>query len=94
VLLPAAQYGDWSVVKKRMRGIITRAKRGDSLVGEMTADGMIDTDQMPGMLMLAGPGRTGWTNFHCFLPWGVLWQVLLDSRAKTPPPLGCVFHPS
>ena len=88
--VPAVQYGDWSVVRKRMRRIVTRVKRGESIVAVMTEDGMLDVGEHPGMMMMGGIMLSGWTNVHCFMPWLPLWQTLIDSRAKTPAPPGAM----
>jgi hypothetical protein len=88
--VPAVQFGDWPIVRKRMRSIVTRIKRGESIVAVMTEDGMIDVNEHPGMMMMGGTMLAGRENFHCFMPWLPLWQTLLDSRAKTPPPPGAM----
>jgi hypothetical protein len=74
MILPAAQYGDWADVKKRMRHIVTRIKRGDSILSAMTEDGTIDAAERPGMLMMGGRILAGGQDFHCFMPWQPLWQ--------------------
>jgi hypothetical protein len=83
VLLPAVQYGDWRDVKKRMRKIVTRIKRGESIVEVMTEDGMLDVAKHPGMVIVAGMTHTGWTNFHCFVPWKPLVDALWDMRVAS-----------
>jgi hypothetical protein len=80
MLLPAVQYGPWSVVKKRMRTIISQLKRGQELDEVMTRDGMLDTSDHPGMLVLAGLVQGSVPNFHCFMPWRKAWEVLFDLR--------------
>jgi hypothetical protein len=82
VLLPAAQFGDWPDVKKRMRRVVARIKGGESIVGVMTEDGMLDTDDTRGMLIMGGTPHRGWKNFHCFMPWRALWQALLEPPAQ------------
>ena len=77
MLVPAVQYGDWAIVKKRMRRIATRIKRGESIVEVMTEDGMLDVGAHPGMMMMGGIMLSGWTSFHCFVPWKRLWQDLM-----------------
>ena len=74
MFLPAAQYGDWADVKKRMRRIVTRVKRGESILTAMTEDGTIDAGERPGMLMMGGRILAGGQDFHCFMPWQPLWQ--------------------
>jgi hypothetical protein len=83
VLLPAVQYGDWRDVKKRMRKIVSRIKRGESIVEVMTEDGMLDVANHPGMVIVAGIAHTGWTNFHCFVPWRPLVDALWDMRVAS-----------
>ena len=74
MLLPAAQYGDWADVKKRMRDLVTRIKRGESIVAVMTEGGMLNAGEQPGMLMMGGRILAGGQDFHCFMPWQPLWQ--------------------
>lgn len=87
MLLPAVQYGDWSAVKKRMRKIVTRIKRGESIVDVMTEDGMLDVANHAGMVIVGGLVHTGWTNFHCFVPWRPLRDALWDIRVTPDPAL-------
>jgi hypothetical protein len=96
MLLPAAQYGDWAIVKKRMRSIVTRLARGESVVTVMSEGGMVDTATTPGMLMMGGTMHRGWTNFHCFVPWQSLWQVLIDSPVSpgAPGTMDAIFRES
>lgn len=90
MLVPAVQYGDWAIVKKRMRHIATRIKRGESIVAVMTEDGMLDVDAHPGVMMMGGPVLAGGRDFHCFTPWQSLWQDLL----KDPGALDAIFQES
>ena len=87
MLLPAVQYGDWRDVKKRMRKIVTRIKRGESIVDVMTEGGMLDVAKHPGMVLVGGLMHAGWTNFHCFVPWKPLGDALRDIRATPDPAL-------
>jgi hypothetical protein len=81
MLLPAIQYGEWKAVKQRLRGGVTRIKRGESIVAVMTEGGMLDTATTPGMLMVGGLMTGGRTAFHCFAPWKQLLDDLRDIRA-------------
>ncbi|HWO20495.1 MAG TPA: hypothetical protein VNO30_17115 [Kofleriaceae bacterium] len=85
MLLPAIQYGPWSVVKKRMRTAISQLKRGKGLDEVMTRDGMLDTTEYPGMLVLSGIVIGSVPNFHCFMPWMKAWDVLFDPNMPTVP---------
>jgi hypothetical protein len=89
MLVPAVQYGDWAIVKKRMRRIVTRIKRGESIVGVMTEDGMLDVGTHPGLMMMGGRMLAGGRDFHCFMPWHPLW---LDST--DPGALDAIFQES
>jgi hypothetical protein len=82
VLLPAVQYGEWQEVKKRMRRIVTRIQRGESIVDVMTEGGMLDTTTTPGVLLVGGIMRGGRTSFHCFAPWKLLGDALRDIRVE------------
>jgi hypothetical protein len=85
MLLPAIQYGPWSVVKKRMRTVVSQLKRGKDLGEVMTRDGMLDTSAHPGMLVLSGIVQGPVPNFHCFLPWTLALDALFDPRTPTVP---------
>ncbi len=52
-----------------MRGIVARLKRGERIIDVMTEGGMLDTNDSPGMLVLAGERPGAALNFHCFAPW-------------------------
>lgn len=77
MLLPAIQYGDWKTVKKRMARVVTQLKRGADFVEVMTADGVLDTEAMPGLLVIGGIQVGPVPNFHCFAP----WKTAFDSFA-------------
>lgn len=81
MLLPAIQYGDWATVKGRMRKVVTQLKRGANLIEMMTQDGMLDTTEHPGMLVMNGIVLGTTSNFHCFAPWRLAWDVLFDARS-------------
>jgi hypothetical protein len=86
MLIPSLQYGDWNTVKKRMRTAIADvAQDGD--IGVMTAAGMLDTDAVPGMLIMAGITRGTTPHFHCFMPWKPLWEALFDLRPDPTTPI-------
>jgi hypothetical protein len=78
-----------------MRKVVTRIKRGDSIVDVMTEDGMLDVANHPGMVVLGGLVHAGSTNFHCFVPWKPLGDALRDVRAAPDPVLEAkIFHES
>lgn len=85
MLLPAVQYGPWSIVKKRMRTIVSQLKRGKEFGEVMTRDGMLDTSDYPGMLVLAGIVTGPVPNFHCSMPWRKAWDELSDPRTPAVP---------
>jgi len=85
MLLPAIQYGPWSVVKKRMRTVISQLKRGKDLGEVMTRDGMLDTSESPGMLVLSGIVVGPAPNFHCFMPWRKAVDALFDPNTPAVP---------
>jgi hypothetical protein len=82
VQLPAIQYGDWKTVKRRMQRVVTQLKRGADLVEVMTADGMLDTETTPGLLVMHGIRQGSDLNFHCFAP----WKLAFDSFAAAENP--------
>jgi hypothetical protein len=86
VQLPAIQYGDWKSVKRRMARVVTQLKRGADLVEVMTADGMLDSATMPGLLMMGGINPGADANFHCYAPWRLAWEPLGEMRAEPTTP--------
>lgn len=83
--LPAIQYGNWKTVKKRMARVVTQLKRGADLVEVMTADGVLDTEKHPGMLVMHGIRQGPDSNFHCFMPWRTLWDAVVDEAQPSVP---------
>ena len=69
---PAVQYGERTIVSKRMRRIVRRITRGESIVAVMSEDGLLEVGAHAGWIMVGG--LAGGTNFHCFMPWQTLWQ--------------------
>lgn len=86
MLLPAIQYGPWSVVKKRMRTVISQLKRGKDIREVMLRDGLIESSEHPGMLVLAGIMMGPVPHFHCFTPWKKAWYELFDLRTTPTSP--------
>ena len=82
MLLPAIQYGDWKDVRPRIKAIVRRVKRGEDIIAVMSEGGMLDTSTTPGMLIVGGTMRPGWTNFHCHEPWKQLLLALEDVRVS------------
>ena len=80
MLLPAIQYGDWQTVKGRMRKVVTQLKRGADLIEVMTKDGMLETDDRPGMTVMIRSILGQVPNFHCFAPWRLAEDPLRDLR--------------
>ncbi len=86
MLLPAVQYGDWKTVRARTRKIIAQLKRGASFVEAMTRDGMLETADTDGFLVVMGIQGGSAANFHCFMPWKDLWDVVFDMRTTPTSP--------
>lgn len=82
MLLPAIQYGDWKTVKGRMRKVVTQLKRGAGLVDVMIHEGMLDTTDHPGLLVMNGTLQGPASNFHCFAPWRLVWSPLSETRTE------------
>lgn len=80
MLLPTIQYGTWPDVKRRMNKVVRQLKRGAGLVELMTADGVIDTEKTPGMLVMIRSILGPVSNFHCFAPWRPAEDPLHDLR--------------
>jgi hypothetical protein len=80
VLLPAIQYGDWPTVKRRMSKVVTQLKRGAGLIEVMTQDGMLDTAETPGLIVMIRSILGPVSNFHCFAPWRQAEDPLHDQR--------------
>lgn len=82
MLLPAIQYGPWSVVKARMRRVVSQLKRGANLVEVMTRDGMLDVADTPGLIVMIRSILGPISNFHCFAPMRDAWEALSDLRTE------------
>jgi hypothetical protein len=84
MLLPAIQYGDWPIVKGRMRKVVTQLKRGAGLIELMTKDGMLDTADNAGLIVMVRSSLGPVSNFHCFAPWRLAWEAasLAESTAE------------
>jgi hypothetical protein len=80
MLLPAIQYGDWPTVKRRMRKVVTQLKRGAGLIELMTKDGMLDTADHAGLIVMVRSILGPVPNFHCFAPWRLAEDPLGDLR--------------
>lgn len=78
--LPAIQYGDWNMVRRRMQKVVTQLVRGEPLVEVMLRDGMVDPFEHPGLLVLAGIMTGSAPHFHCFMPWKLAWDALFKRR--------------
>lgn len=85
MLLPAVQYGDWPTVKRRMRKIVAQLKRGAELIDVMTNDGMLDTADHPGLIVMVRSILGPVPNFHCFAPMRQAWDAFFDIRVEPPP---------
>ncbi|HWO19806.1 MAG TPA: hypothetical protein VNO30_13565 [Kofleriaceae bacterium] len=86
MLLPAIQYGPWREVKKRMRTVISQLKRGKDIGEVMLRDGLIESSEHPGMLVLSGIMTGPVPHFHCFMPWKKAWDELFDLRTTPTSP--------
>ena len=85
MLLPAIQYGDWQTVKRRMRKVVTQLKRGAGLIEVMTQEGMLDTTEHPGMLVMIKSATGPVPHFHCFALWRLAWEAFFDVRTEPVP---------
>jgi len=65
-----------------MSKVVTQLKRGAGLVDVMTHEGVIDTADHPGLLVMNGIMQGPVSNFHCFAPWRLAWDVMFDLRAQ------------
>jgi hypothetical protein len=63
-----------------MAAVRTQLKRGASLLDVMTHEGMLDTAEHPGMLLIVKSMRGPELNFHCFAPWRHARDALFDLR--------------
>jgi hypothetical protein len=80
MLLPAIQYGDWPTVKGRMCKVVAQLKRGAGLIELMTKDGMLDTADRAGLIVMVQSILGPVPNFHCFAPWRLAEEPLRDLR--------------
>ena len=68
-----------------MRKVITQLKRGAGLIEVMTHEGMLDTAEHPGMLVMIKRATGPVPHFHCFAFWRLAWQTFFDVRAEPVP---------
>jgi hypothetical protein len=68
-----------------MRKVVTQLKRGADLIEVMTRDGMLDTDDCPGMVVMIWSILGPVSNFHCFAPMRQAWDAFFDIRVEPPP---------
>ena len=90
MLLPAIQYGPWPEVKRRMSKVVTQLKRGAGLIELMTQDGMLDTEETRGKLVMVRSILGPASNFHCFAP----WRQARESLREKPPIIEGIFDAS
>jgi hypothetical protein len=80
--LHVIQYGDWKTVKGRVRKVVSQLKRGADLIEVMTHDGMLDTADHPGLIVMIRSILGPVVNFHCFAPMRDAWEVLTGLRTE------------
>jgi hypothetical protein len=80
VKLPVIQYGDWTIVQRLMDRVVTELLRGAPLGDLMTSDGLIDTSQYTGLLVMSGVRPGPEPNFHCYMPWKLAGDALIARR--------------
>jgi len=85
MLIPAIQYGPWSDVRLRMTKVVTQLKRGAPLNELMTRDGLVDTDDHPGNIVMARRALGPVVNFHVFAPLRPAREAMFDIRVEPPP---------
>jgi hypothetical protein len=74
--IPSLLYGQYADVRKRCRRAITRSLRGQRPFWEaIAADGMIETADHPGLIVVDGPLASDHMHYHCFAP---LYLLLTD----------------
>src|SRR4051812_21301300 len=63
-----------------MRKVVTQLKRGAGLIEMMTHEGMLDTAEPSGMIIMIRSITGPVPHFHCFAPWRLAEDVLRDMR--------------
>lgn len=77
--LPKLFYGLYREVKPRLSKVVTQLRRGQPLVPLVEAEGLLDTETTPGLIVFQGPSPLlgGQVNFQMWL----LWWLLLDKES-------------
>lgn len=72
--IPAILYGDFADARARCRKALRDAAKGAAWNEAFQADASIDTQRVPGLLVLHGPSPllSDGDHFHCYLPWTLL----------------------
>ncbi|WP_428263403.1 hypothetical protein [Haliangium sp.] len=75
--LPALFHGLYRDVKRRTAKIVTRIRKGDDWIALVEAEGLLDVDTTPGLVVMKGPSSLlgGKPHFQAWLLW-------LQFRAK------------
>src|SRR5437763_16109790 len=72
--IPSALFGRFSSVRSRCRKVLRAVATGETWNDAISADGITDTQRVPGLLVLHGPSPLlgGEPHYHCYLPWSLL----------------------
>ena len=73
--LPKLFYGLYRDVKKRTSKMVTQIRRGNNWLALIEAEGFLDTETTPGLVVMEGPSSMlgGEPHFQAWLMW---WQLL------------------
>jgi hypothetical protein len=95
MLIPASFYGTYAEVKRRFQRSVTQLRRGASWEEAVGAGDVVDTANVPGLLVTAGPSPLlkGQTHFHCYVAHFLIRQAMFQQRL-TPEVTDRVFEDS
>jgi hypothetical protein len=86
--MPAILYGTHADVWKRCRRALKRFLAGEqSLLDVLEADGMTDTADHPGLIVVTGPSpaTAKWAHFQCYVPLRILRTGIAGSLGSPGP---------
>ena len=77
--LPRLFYGLYRDVKKRTSKMVTKIRRGNDWLALIEAEGFLDTETTPGLIVMEGPSPLLGGEPH-FQTW-LMWSQLLDKES-------------
>lgn len=81
--LPALFYGLYREVKRRTSKIVTQIRRDKDWIALVEAEGFLDIESTPGLIVMHGPSPllSGQSHFQMWLPWSQLRAKVEDAKS-------------